>query len=109
MIESLEAIKNLDTILSVKGLDAIFIGPYDLSASMGITGKFSDQRFKKVTKKILKLSKKYDVPAGIHIVEPTKKEVNNVIKGGYQFIACAIDSVMIRNAAKNYLSFFKIM
>ena len=108
MIENLEAVKNLDSILSVKGLDAIFIGPYDLSSSMGIIGKFSNKRFKKVTTEILKSSRKYGIPAGIHIVEPTKKEVNNVIKQGYQFIACAIDSVMIRNAAKNYLSLFKI-
>ena len=108
MIESIEAVNNLETILTVKGLDAIFIGPYDLSASMGITGKFSDNRFKKTTNKILSLSKKYNIPAGIHVVEPEKKEVNNVIKQGYQFIACAIDSVMIRNAAKYYLSFFKL-
>ena len=36
-----------DEILKVKGLDAILIGPYDLSASLGITGKFESKKFKK--------------------------------------------------------------
>ena len=107
MIEDYQAVDNLDSILSVQGLDAILIGPYDLSASMGIIGKFSDQRFTKVTSKILKLAKKNNISAGIHIVEPSKLNVKNVTKKGYQFIVCAIDTVMIREAAKNYLSFFK--
>ena len=107
MIEDLTAVENLESILSVKGLDAILIGPYDLSASMGIIGKFSDIRFEKITQKILNLSKKNKVSAGIHIVEPSKLKVKNITRQGYQFIACAMDSVMIKNSAKNFLSYFK--
>lgn len=107
MIEDYQGVDKLDSILSVQGLDAILIGPYDLSASMGIMGKFSDQRFIKINNKILKLAKEFNIPAGIHIVEPSKLNVKNATKKGYQFIACAIDTVMIREAAKNYLSFFK--
>ena len=44
MIESREGIKNLKSILGVKGLDAILIGPYDLSSSLGITGKFNHKK-----------------------------------------------------------------
>merc|ERR1711874_303317 len=36
MIETAEAIKNLDAILDVEGLDGVFVGPYDLSISLGI-------------------------------------------------------------------------
>ena len=50
MIESNEGIKNLDEILSVEGLDAILVGPYDLSSSLKITGKFNHPRFKKAIK-----------------------------------------------------------
>ena len=45
MIENFNAIDQLDKILRVAGLDAIFIGPYDLSASMGITGQFDQPKF----------------------------------------------------------------
>jgi len=107
MIEDIVAVENLESILSVKGLDAILIGPYDLSASMGIVGKFSDPKFKKITQLILKQSKKYKVSSGIHIVEPTRLDINNIKKQGYQFIACAMDTIMIRNSSKNFLSFFK--
>ena len=41
MIEDISAINNLDEILNVRGLDAILIGPYDLSCSLKITGKFN--------------------------------------------------------------------
>ena len=44
-IENISAVNNLDEILKVDGLDAIMIGPYDLSASMGITGEFDNENF----------------------------------------------------------------
>lgn len=43
MIEHVHAVRNLDDILKVEGLDAILVGPYDLSASMGLTAKFEEQ------------------------------------------------------------------
>jgi 2-dehydro-3-deoxyglucarate aldolase len=107
MIEDFVAVDNLEEILQVNGLDAILIGPYDLSASLGILGEFSDIKFKKITNKILKLASKYNVPAGMHIVEPSKISVKKTIKQGYTFIACGMDSQMIRASASDYISFIK--
>ena len=45
IIESIKAVENLESILKVKGLDAVLIGPYDLSASMNLTAKFEDEEF----------------------------------------------------------------
>ena len=44
-IENTNGVNNLDKILQVNGLDAIMVGPYDLSASMGLTSKFENQKF----------------------------------------------------------------
>lgn len=99
MIESKEAIKNLESILLVEGLDAILIGPYDLSASMGIVGDFLNREFINTIDQILKLSNKHKITAGIHIVEPSKKQLKEKIKEGYKFIAYSIDSVMLLDAA----------
>lgn len=107
MIENNSALENLEKILSVKGLDAILIGPYDLSASMGIVGEFSNPIFTSAINKILRLSKKLKISAGIHIVEPSELDVKKSLKQGFRFIACAMDTVMIRNSAKNYLSLFE--
>src|SRR5208283_2051036 len=45
-IEHIDALKNLDEILQVPGIDAIIIGPYDLSGSLGVPGKFDHPKFK---------------------------------------------------------------
>jgi len=99
MIENITAVKNLTDILQVKGLDAILIGPYDLSASMGITAQFDNQEFKKVVNKIEKLSQKHKISCGIHIVTPDTEILDNRIKDGYRFIAYSIDSVFLRTSA----------
>ena len=104
MIESIDAIDNLNSILQVEGLDAVFIGPYDLSASMNITGEFENQIFLNLINKILMLSKKYNVASGIHVVNPQTDKLNNRINEGYQFIAYSIDSVFLSKSSKNPLA-----
>ena len=51
-IEHINAVNNLDEILKVNGLDAIIVGPYDLSASMGLTGEFESEEFKDIMENI---------------------------------------------------------
>jgi 2-dehydro-3-deoxyglucarate aldolase len=98
MIESLNAVNNLEEILKVEGLDAILIGPYDLSASMGVTSKFNDQEFIKVLTKITSLSLSVNIPCGIHVVDPSVEELKLRIKEGYKFIAYSIDSVFLNTS-----------
>ena len=98
MIESLNAVNNLEEILKVEGLDAILIGPYDLSASMGITSKFNDPEFIKVLTKIISLASSVNIPCGIHVVDPSVEELKLRIKGGYKFIAYSIDSVFLNKS-----------
>jgi 2-dehydro-3-deoxyglucarate aldolase len=94
-IENTDAINNLDNILENKNIDAILIGPYDLSASLGCTGKFDDKKFKNALETIKNKCSEYNVPAGIHIVEPCIKKLKQGIKDGFKFIAYSIDSVFI--------------
>ena len=95
MLEIVSALKNLEDILETDGLDAIMVGPYDLSASLGITGDYENKIFKKTLRIIKDLCEKKYVPMGVHIVKPEKKELSLKIKQGYQFIAYAIDSVFL--------------
>ena len=101
MIESEKGVKNLSSILEVKGLDAIFIGPYDLSASLGEIGNFQSQLFKENINQIIKICKLKKVPIGIHIVYPDKVLLNRTIKQGFQFIAYSIDSLFLRKNSLN--------
>tara|TARA_B110000008_G_scaffold171009_1_gene170701 strand:+ start:2169 stop:2930 length:762 start_codon:yes stop_codon:yes gene_type:complete len=101
MIENIEAVDNIDSILQVEGLDAILIGPYDLSASMGITSKFEHPDFVAMMNKIKTSSEKFMVPCGIHIVSPSEDEINKKINDGYRFIAYSIDSVFLNTSVKS--------
>jgi 2-dehydro-3-deoxyglucarate aldolase len=94
-IESIKAVENLDAILNVKGLDALFLGPYDLSASMGIVGQFENADFKKAISKVLRSCDLHTVPAGIHIINPIPEELKIRIDEGYKLIAYSMDSVFL--------------
>ena len=100
MIEHVRAIENLDKILQVPGLDAIFIGPYDLSASMGLTGELEHKELQNVLKNIQEISNKYNVACGIHVVMPEIKNLRKIISKGYRFIAYSIDSVFLVSSAE---------
>ena len=98
-IESINAVNNLDEILLVKGLDAVIIGPYDLSASLGITAKFESKLFIETLSYITKKCMEYNIPFGDHIVNPDKNLLNERIEKGYRFIAYSIDSVFLTNSS----------
>ena len=100
MIEHVRAIENLAAILAVDGLDAILIGPYDLSASMQITGRFHHPDFRSAMKIILDHAKQFNIAAGIHVVQPSKTELEQRVDEGYRFLAYSIDAVMLSSMAK---------
>jgi 2-dehydro-3-deoxyglucarate aldolase len=104
MIESIGAVDNLESILSVDGLDAVLIGPYDLSASMGIVAQFNEDIFLDTINRIRSLCSKHLVACGIHIVNPENRDLKDKIDDGYQFIAYSIDSVFLNVSSMNPLN-----
>lgn len=101
MIEHIRAVENLKEILLVEGLDAILIGPYDLSASMGLTAKFDTPEFISAMDRIRTLCSQYRIPCGVHAVMPDADALKQRIAEGYRFIAYAMDSVFFNYAAVN--------
>lgn len=98
MIEHHRAVAELETILDVKGLDAILIGPYDLSASMGLTAQFDHPNFCATMEKIRTLAATKTIPAGVHVVAPSPEQLHQRLGEGYRFIAYSIDAVMLNSA-----------
>ena len=96
-IEHINAVNNLENILKVDGLDAIMVGPYDLSASMGITSEFEHKEFLLTMDHIMKLCNQHNVPCGDHIVEPNPKFLQERIDQGYKFIAYGTDGVFLNH------------
>ena len=92
MIETRQALDALDDILSVDGLDAIYIGPSDLSLALGCTPKF-DQDEKPVVDAIdhiLARARAHGVIAGIH--NGTPEYALAMIEKGFQFVTVGSDA-----------------
>ncbi len=101
MIETVKGLGNLEQILSSECLDALIIGPYDLSASLGTCGEFDSPEFKKAYDQIRKLCNKYNVPFGSHLIDPCNLRLKKTIDDGAKFIAFSMDSVMIYASKPN--------
>jgi 2-dehydro-3-deoxyglucarate aldolase len=94
-IEHKEAVENIDDILSVKGIDGIIIGPYDLSGSYGIPGEFENPLILEAEQKVLDSAKRNGIPAGIHVVHPDTDNLLSNIKKGFKFIAYGVDIIFL--------------
>lgn len=103
-IEHVEALRNIDDILRVSGIDATIIGPYDLSASMGLTAQFDHPEMRKAIATIGAACAKHGVVAGIHVVKPDPTDVLCRIKEGYRFIAYSLDITMLINSCMDGLA-----
>ncbi len=100
MIEHVRAVDNLGDILKVKGLDAILIGPYDLSASMGLTAQFEHPDFRTAMQCIRTFADRQRIPCGVHVVAASPEQLQVRLKEGDRFLAYSIDAVMLRSAVK---------
>jgi len=65
-IESTPAMENLDEILAVPGLDAVLIGPHDLTCSLGIPEQYTHPKFEQAVRQIIRRARDAGVGAGVH-------------------------------------------
>ena len=103
-IETREAVKNLDKILQVPGISAIYIGPSDLAMAYGKqprTGQ-SDPEVVEAKRTILECAKRHGIPAGIH-TNSTEVAVD-MIKQGFQFTSLQSDDRFLMSKAKEEVS-----
>jgi len=96
-------VQNADAILATPGLDAVLIGPYDLSASMGLAGQLQHPDVLAAQETILDACRRRQVAAGIHVVPLDAGEVRRRIRQGFRFIACGIDTLFVREGCRAML------
>lgn len=101
-IEHIDAVNNIDEILSVPGIDATFIGPYDLSSSMGIPGQLSHPDVVAARERVLRATLDRGLTAGIHLVHPGRAaaELPDVLAKGYRFIALGTDILFLGDSCR---------
>ncbi|AXR61704.1 HpcH/HpaI aldolase family protein [Leptospira mayottensis] len=98
-IENIKAIQQIDSILSIKGIDAMMIGPYDLSGSMGLTGQFEHPDFLAAIEALKKAAERNGIPLGTHVIQADFQKVKDEIQAGKKFIAYSTDAIMLNTQA----------
>jgi 2-dehydro-3-deoxyglucarate aldolase len=99
MIEHYRAVNDLAGILAVDGLDAILIGPYDLSASINRTAEFEHPEFEALMGRIKDACTRAGTACGVHVVAPSPEELSRRQAAGFRFLAYSIDSVILNHGA----------
>ena len=101
MIETREALDNLDAIMSTPGLDGIYIGPNDLSAGLGRPPSL-DTRDEVVfpwIERILERTKTHGIAAGIHCI--STDYATEMVERGFSFVSISSDAYLLALAAKS--------
>jgi 4-hydroxy-2-oxoheptanedioate aldolase len=104
MIETAKGLDNLDEILSVEGLDAIYIGPSDLSLALGCKPVFDDvdPKAAEAIEHILDRAKAHGVVAAIH--NGTAEGALNRIAKGFQFVTVSSDARLMAAGAQQIVA-----
>ena len=112
-IESVPAVENLDTLLSVPGLDAVFIGPHDLSVSLGLPEEYDHPKFEKTVTHIIRTTRAKGLAIGIHFsLEPERqirwmKEGANIVVHSFDIALfvqrLTADLEVIKSAAGDFV------
>jgi 2-dehydro-3-deoxyglucarate aldolase len=100
-VESKNAVDNIESLIAVEGVDAVMIGPYDLSASLGLTGEIGHARVQDAVASVVRACQKSGMASGIHVVQPDAKLLASAIDAGHRFIAFGVDAVFISSVAVN--------
>jgi 4-hydroxy-2-oxoheptanedioate aldolase len=96
-VETGEALKSLDAIASVEGVDGVFIGPGDLAASLGHVGNPAHPDVQAAIKGAVETLKRVGKPAGV--LTPNEEEARRYIDWGYTFVAVGSDmGLLLKNA-----------
>jgi 2-keto-3-deoxy-L-rhamnonate aldolase RhmA len=99
--EHIEAARNIEAIAAVEGVDAVLVGPYDLSASMGRAGQLDNAEVRAAIDRITKACQRLGTPLGIFGIGAAN--VRPFMERGYRLIVAGIDSVMLGDAADTVL------
>ena len=103
--ENTSCLENLDAICLIPEIDVVFLGPYDMSQSMGITGQISHPRIQEAAKKVVETTKKYGKIAGIFAANGAVAKERAA--QGFQYIAIATDIVLFAAKCKQEIEAFR--
>lgn len=106
-VEHIDGVNNIDDIIATPGIDGVFIGPYDLSASMGMPGNYNDPAVVAALKKLEKACLDNKMAMGYHVIDPNHSLLKDKIDVGYSFLAFSTDFLFMGRTANAEMKKFK--
>ncbi len=101
-LETREALEQAEEIAAVEGVDGIFFGPGDISADIGKLGKALDKEVWDLITPIAKKLMNKGMPVGTLVLDPDFAA--NLLKDGYTFVACGMDTSLLARASDALLA-----
>lgn len=90
-IESIEAVNNIDEILEFEEIDAVMVGPYDISGSLGVPGKLNHPKVLEASKKVIEKCRKYRKSCGTQLNNPDPINIKALYDLGYTYAILGSD------------------
>ncbi len=107
MIETADAMKNLEEIAQTPDLDGLYVGPWDLSLALGLPkmADFESVEFLNILQRILDVCKKNNLIAGIQCSSP--EVATQMSAMGFRFVTAVNDTTLLKNAAQKGLEVYR--
>ncbi len=99
MVESQQGIEQVEAIAATPGLDGLLIGPYDLSASLGVIGQLDHPMVRASSRRAIEAARRAGIACGLHLVHPSPEKARRALRDGYTFLAMGVDMILLAEAA----------
>ena len=94
-IESIQAVENIDKLLSFEEIDGVMIGPYDLSGSLKVPGKIDHPLVVEAGKKVMDACEKHGKSCGTQDTEPSQESIEDKFEKGFNFVVLGSDIFLL--------------
>jgi 2-dehydro-3-deoxyglucarate aldolase/4-hydroxy-2-oxoheptanedioate aldolase len=100
-IETLSALEEVETIAAVEGVDALFLGPSDLTHALGVPGDIEAPAFRDALERVLGACREHGLPAGI--LAPNAEQARRYVDQGFSLMVVSSDAGLLISAARSVL------
>ena len=104
-IESRQAVECAGAIAAVEGVDVLFVGPMDLSVSLGVPGQFDHPKMRAAKAQVVEACRQAGKAAGALLAR--EEEIQDAVDGGYTFVAISSDSAVVMQGMKRIAAAFQ--
>jgi len=100
-IETTEALENLEAIAAVKDVDILFVGPQDLTLSLGLMDDRKNPKVRKAMRSVVEACERHGKVPGTLVIDPEERKL--AVELGFRFISLASDVRFLLDGARSYL------